>query len=266
MASQPDVLQSCLLKAAKAAKPALAHCIDEAVAALQAAETKAVKVVDRDELSSAWRLLAGSKDAWLASWQVALQDAFSRDAQPSKADRASGRKSLTAAFSPSSIAALESLSLVNDTDVTQAIERAPRPCAVLLRDGGGRTHSAEGGAHSGSAPLHDPGRGDDASYRAVPAVDRPNRLVDVSSPLSPQVWGAYGRSRERAIGRTQLKKEATKVGQVLGLEVVRKLVNQVAQDPRLLVPVREAIVALEPSLLRLPMVDPRFFSNEGHPG
>ena len=256
MASQPDVLQSCLLKAAKAAEPALAHCIDEAVAARPAAETKVIKVADRDELSS----------AWLASWQIALQDAFSRDAQPSKADRASGRKSLTAAFSPSSIAALESLSLVNDTDVTQAIERAPRPCAVLLRDGGGRTHSAEGGAHSGSAPLHDPGRGDDASYRAVPAVDRPNRLVDVSSPLSPQVWGAYGRSRERAIGRTQLKKEATKVGQVLGLEVVRKLVNQVAQDPRLLVPVREAIVALEPSLLRLPMVDPRFFSNEGHPG
>jgi hypothetical protein len=46
----------------------------------------------------------------------------------------------------------------------------------------------------------------------------------------------------------RLKKEATHVGQVLGLEVVRKLVNEVAQDPRLLVPVREAIVALEPSL------------------
>jgi hypothetical protein len=66
--------------------------------------------------------------------------------------------------------------------------------------------------------------------------------------------------------RTQLKKEARQVGQVLGLEVVRKLVNQVAQDPRLLVPVREAIVALEPSLLRLAMVDPRFFSDEGHAG
>ncbi len=66
--------------------------------------------------------------------------------------------------------------------------------------------------------------------------------------------------------RTQLKKEATRVGQVLGLEVVRQLVNQVAQDSRLLAPVREAIVALEPSLLRLAMVDPRFFSDEGHSG
>ncbi len=104
------------------------------------------------------------------------------------------------------------------------------------------------------------------NYQDMPAVDRPPRLVDALSQLNSQVWGAYGRSRERAIVRTQLKKEATKVGQVLGLEVVRKLVNQVAQDPRLLVPVREAIVALEPSLLRLAMVDPRFFSDESHPG
>ena len=50
------------------------------------------------------------------------------------------------------------------------------------------------------------------------------------------------------------------------LEVVSKLVNHVAQDPRLLGPVREAIVALEPSLLRLAMVDPRFFSDENHAG
>ncbi|MES2688464.1 MAG: DUF1631 family protein, partial [Pseudomonadota bacterium] len=93
-----------------------------------------------------------------------------------------------------------------------------------------------------------------------------SRIIDVLSQLSSQVWGVYGRARERALVRTQLKKDATHVGQVLGMEVVRKLVNQVAQDPRLLVPVREAIVALEPSLLRLAMVDSRFFSEESHPG
>ncbi len=122
------------------------------------------------------------------------------------------------------------------------------------------------GSDSAATPLHGSEPQEDISYKALAAVDRPARHVDVSSPLSPRVWGAYGRSRERAIVRTQLKKEATRVGQVLGLEVVRKLVNQVAQDPRLLVPVREAIVALEPSLLRLAMVDPRFFSDERHPG
>lgn len=100
----------------------------------------------------------------------------------------------------------------------------------------------------------------------LPAVQRPARPVGVESPLDRMVWGAFSGSKERAILRTQLKKQAQNLGQVLGLEVVRKLVNQVAQDPRLLAPVREAIVALEPSLLRLAMVSPRFFSEEEHPG
>ncbi len=104
------------------------------------------------------------------------------------------------------------------------------------------------------------------TYQDLPAVDRPQRAVNAASELSTGSWGNYGSARRRTIVRTQLKKEATQVGQVMGLEVVRQLVNQVAQDPRLLAPVREAIVALEPSLLRLAMVDPRFFSDERHVG
>ena len=103
-------------------------------------------------------------------------------------------------------------------------------------------------------------------YQQLPAVDRPLRPVSTDTPLTREVWGEYGGARQRSVVRTQLKKQARSVGQVLGLEVVRKLVNQVAQDPRLLAPVRESIVALEPSLLRLAMVDPRFFSDEQHPG
>ncbi len=109
----------------------------------------------------------------------------------------------------------------------------------------------------------------DPRRHTLPATETPAgpaHIVDVLSQLSSQVWGSYGRARERALVRTQLKKDATHVGQVMGMEVVRQLVNQVAQDPRLLAPVREAIVALEPSLLRLAMVDPRFFSEEQHPG
>ncbi len=103
-------------------------------------------------------------------------------------------------------------------------------------------------------------------YQQLPVVDRPLRAISTGTTLSSQVWGQFGAARQRDLVRTQLKQQARDVAQVLGLEVVRTLVNQVAQDPRLLAPVRESIVALEPSLLRLAMVDPRFFSDEQHAG
>ena len=103
-------------------------------------------------------------------------------------------------------------------------------------------------------------------YREMQPVDRPALPVGVRSTLSSEVWGPYGDLHERSLIRSRLRKDATQVAQVLGMELVREVVNQVAQDPRLLAPLREAIVALEPSLLRLAMVDPRFFSDERHPG
>lgn len=99
----------------------------------------------------------------------------------------------------------------------------------------------------------------------LPPVDRPMRHVGTDSPLEPAVWGRYGAPRERSLLRARLKQRAERVGQALGLELVRKLVDQVAKDPRLLAPVREAIVALEPSLLRLALVDPRYFGDEANP-
>lgn len=470
MASQPDILQECLQAGARASQAALARCLDHAIAALQADETKSMKVAERDELSSAWRLLQANKPGWTATYPRDLEQAFAECVHAAEnATRSSELNPLPMAArgAPSGASPLRStgfgslsvFSLVDDADVVQSIatsrllqfilprveqelaeldtlissaqglanvrpelnplrpevytrtlqqlmastgpappvlglwvkhmadplgrelktiynsviillERAHVQAAqyrVLqtptgvgagggsggglggaagfdaggLADGngsdgtGGRGGSGGAGqranpsqyadlsnyeirdelfqdflfrggsnAHHGLAPSYydtvdkelaalqatpesDPAPLEDAShaqldadgrqlaglrrqpapaYRDMPAVDRPARLVDVLSQLSSQVWGAYGRSRERAIVRTQLKKEATQVGQVLGLEVVRQLVNQVAQDPRLLVPVREAIVALEPSLLRLAMVDPRFFSDEGHAG
>ena len=118
------------------------------------------------------------------------------------------------------------------------------------------------------------GRGPDAEaapvvprgYRKLPPVDRPVRPVGVHSTLSAKVWGGYADSYERAMVRSRLRQDVTQMAQVLGLELVREVVDRVARDPRLLAPVREAIVALEPSLLRLAMVDPRFFSDERHPG
>ncbi|MCM2338134.1 MAG: DUF1631 domain-containing protein, partial [Lysobacter sp.] len=83
-----------------------------------------------------------------------------------------------------------------------------------------------------------------AGYRELPAVERPQLPVGIQSSLSPEVWGDYADSHERSLVHAKLRRDALRVAQVLGLELVRKVVNQIAQDPRLLAPVREAIVAL----------------------
>ena len=428
-----DVLNPCLQEAAKASGEALGRCMDDAVMALQLAETQSMKAGERDTLAQSWRQLQTSKRTWLTRYPTELLAAFA-------ANEADGKTGPSAApgyenSGRSASMGLGDFSLVDDADVAQSIETsrllqtilpileqslaeldtlmssvqglpnvqpernplrpevftrvlqalitqdaldtamlsswsrqlaAPlgkelkriyemtiaslemaqvpaAPYRVLqtpanamngayARTGSGNTttpgaRTAQAGWQQGpkgeqfgasAEPLRyadlsnyeirdelfqnflfhgdsHADRGLAPSYYSsvdeelaaltsapdsatgpleavyigqqdVPVVDRPTRFVDVSSQLSPQVWGTYGRSRERALVRTQLKKQAVQVGQVLGLEVVRKLVSQVAQDPRLLVPVREAIVALEPSLLRLAMVDPRFFSDEGHAG
>ena len=446
MASQPDVLQSCLQAAAKAARPALERCLDDAVAGLQIAESQSQKVAERDELAAAWRGLQQNKLIWVVQYPADLLVHFKANvavaAQAVRTPMASpDQLAASAAASSSAFAALSyaNFALVDDEDVSQAIESSrllqlvlpavdhilaelnklistvqglpnvrpelnplrPEVFAQTLREmiaasnagpaivslwlryladplgrelkqvyerlvnqlelanvqgasyrvlqtpasaagghakgagghrgpgsgnggggggGGGNGDAGESGRHqpppqyadlsnyeirdelfqdflfhggsnahhglapsyyetveeelvalreapdSSGAPLGDAEGTPAHEYQSLPAVDRPQRMVDERSQLSPQLWGSYARPRERAIVRTQLKKEAKQVGQVLGLEVVRKLVNQVAQDPRLLVPVREAIVALEPALLRLAMVDPRFFSDEGHAG
>ena len=65
--------------------------------------------------------------------------------------------------------------------------------------------------------------------------------------------------------RAQLKTEAKSLGQSLAIEVVSLMIEQMANDPRLLEPVRQVIANSEPAFLRLGVNDPRFFSDKGHP-
>ena len=70
---------------------------------------------------------------------------------------------------------------------------------------------------------------------------------------------------ERAAFREALRKEARRPAQALGLEVVHLMVENMAEDARLLPPVQNAMRDLEPALLRLALEDPRFFSDRTHP-
>lgn len=63
----------------------------------------------------------------------------------------------------------------------------------------------------------------------------------------------------------QEKNQSRKLGQQLGEEVVRLMLDNLKQDSRLLLPVRAQIKELEPMLLRLAQADPRFFSERKHP-
>lgn len=65
--------------------------------------------------------------------------------------------------------------------------------------------------------------------------------------------------------RDQLRQSAHGLEQLLGLEVVEMMVDNIARDPRLLAPIQRIVAGLEPALLQLALVDPRFFSHKQHP-
>lgn len=104
-----------------------------------------------------------------------------------------------------------------------------------------------------------------ARAQALAVVDRPPRAVSPELALPPEPWGETASAQARAQTLIDLKGQASKISQVLGLDAVRTLVAQVAGDQRVLAPVREAFVALEPALLRMAMADPRFFGDDHHP-
>ena len=64
--------------------------------------------------------------------------------------------------------------------------------------------------------------------------------------------------------REQLRAKAS-TGQALGLEVVSLMLDNIANDARLLPQVQAVVRELEPALMRLAMIDPRFFSDKRHP-
>lgn len=65
--------------------------------------------------------------------------------------------------------------------------------------------------------------------------------------------------------RMAMRRHAKGMAQALSLEVVQLMLDNLARDPRLLEPVQALVRSMEPALLRLSLVDPRFFSDKMHP-
>jgi hypothetical protein len=84
-------------------------------------------------------------------------------------------------------------------------------------------------------------------------AERPVRLAEDAIPLSAVPSALRAQTRNQQIGRQ------------LGDEVVGMMLDQLAQDERLALPVRAQLRALEPVLVRLAKGDPRFFIDRAHP-
>ncbi|MDR2991401.1 MAG: DUF1631 domain-containing protein [Burkholderiaceae bacterium] len=105
-----------------------------------------------------------------------------------------------------------------------------------------------------------------ARIHALAAADRQTWTVMPQMPLPFQQWGPQivsSPAHERTV--MELKAKATKISQALGIDAVRALVAQVVDDSRILAPVRDALAALEPALLRLALAEPHFFGEGEHP-
>ena len=71
-----------------------------------------------------------------------------------------------------------------------------------------------------------------------------------------------------AAGQKAVQRDSTqskKLGRQLGEEVVRLMLENLAQDRRLLPRVRQSLQEMEPVLIKLSQQDPRFFSERQHP-
>lgn len=77
--------------------------------------------------------------------------------------------------------------------------------------------------------------------------------------------GAQGGGDSIDAVREVMRRHAKGMAHKLSLEVVQLMVDNLARDPRLLAPVQALVRSLEPALLRLSLVDPRFFSDKQHP-
>lgn len=98
---------------------------------------------------------------------------------------------------------------------------------------------------------------------AFEALQNMNQSDDVIARLSqPSLMEPAGRPEST---RQKLRKSCQTSAQVISFEVMVQIIDNLVNDTRLLKSIRDVIENLEPALLRLVLVDVRFFNNKQHP-
>ena len=100
---------------------------------------------------------------------------------------------------------------------------------------------------------------------AFEALQNMNQADDVIAHLSQRRTTLLDQARRPETTRQKLRRGCQNPAQTLSFEVMVQLIDNLVNDTRLLKPIRDVIENLESALLRLVLVDARFFNNKQHP-
>ena len=103
------------------------------------------------------------------------------------------------------------------------------------------------------------------SHTVPAAMHMLDELKQQGLTLNPQKKERAAPLPPVALIREHLKTEAKTLGQSVAIEVVGLMIEQLTNDYRLLLPVKQIIANAEPAFLRLAVTDPRFFNDKNHP-
>lgn len=105
-----------------------------------------------------------------------------------------------------------------------------------------------------------------AAFEALKEMRQIDQVIErISTRKAMRIETPESVSGSLSAVRSTLRHSAQGLGQALSLEVVTLMVDNIANDERLLGPVQDIVKSLEPALLRLALVDPRFFIDKLHP-
>lgn len=124
----------------------------------------------------------------------------------------------------------------------------------------------EGDAAPSQAPMTDFASTVPAAFEALEEMKQVAQVVQrLEQRQGATTSPSTGSDASVEAIRDVLRRTATGVAQALSLEVVSLMVDNMVRNPRLLEPIQRLIAELEPSLLLLSLVDPRFFTDKRHP-
>ena len=104
-----------------------------------------------------------------------------------------------------------------------------------------------------------------AAFEALQEMEQVDHVMARLDKRRQVTQAADARTLGRRTQREHSRGSSSELGQALSLEVVALMVENIVHDVRLLDPIKAVVQKLEPVLLRLSAVDPRFFIDKQHP-